>query len=179
MRTIVLLPFVVISVLAGCSSEPGEQATASLPERDLTLVTQDAQVEIASPVETQLLRRPVRTVHPPERVTRPVRAPRFKHVEATPSAVVVATAPAPILIPEPRTLPVPIAPAANDGRELLPGKTVTLIPASSGPSISPDDADAYPATHGRVIVSRGGGNCGGRGRRPGIGIAAAPRPDFR
>ena len=170
MRTSFLLPFVSITVIAGCRSVPGEQATGSVQERDLTLVTPSADVEVASPVETQLLRRQVRTVHPSERVTRPARAP---------SAVVAAAAPAPILIPEPRTLPVPILLPANDGRELLPGKTVTVIPASSGPSISPDDSEAYPATHGRVIVSRGGGNCGGRGRRPGIGIAGSPRPDFR
>lgn len=179
MRISVLLPFVSIAVIAGCRSEPGEQATGSVPERDLTLVTQSADVKVASPVETQLLRRPVQSMHPSEHASRPARARRSRHLGVTPAAVVAAAAPAPILIPEPRTLPAPIAPPANDGRELLPGKTVTVIPASSGPSISPDDTDAYPAARGRVIVSRGGGNCGGRGRRPGIGIAAAPRPDFR
>jgi hypothetical protein len=73
--------------------------------------------------------------------------------------------------------PEPAAQPANN-RELLPGKTVTLIPASTGPSSGTDEADAASPEEGRE-KERGGGKCRGGGRGPGIGIAAAPRPDFR
>ncbi len=54
MRTILLFPLsAVVAVVAGCGSEVTEHGARSLPQRDLTLVTQTAQVEIASPVETQ------------------------------------------------------------------------------------------------------------------------------
>ncbi|MDQ3223879.1 MAG: hypothetical protein M3Q75_10485 [Gemmatimonadota bacterium] len=78
------------------------------------------------------------------------------------------------------TPPVALAPPApaND-RELLPGKTVTLIPASTGSSAGPDETEALPEGRGRPMVVRGGGRCRGGGRGPGIGIAGAPRPDFR
>jgi len=71
----------------------------------------------------------------------------------------------------------PVSAPAND-RELLPGNTITVIPASSGPSPNPDATDDFADTRDRTMV-RGGGTCRGRGRGPGIGIATAPRPDFR
>ena len=171
MRTILLLPLsALVAVVAGCGSGVREQRARSLPQRDLTLVTQAAQVEIASPVEMQQLRITHRTVRQSQRV-RSAPAPRSSYLE--PKVVLAAvSAPAPVAA-EPVAQP---ATPAND-RELLPGKTVTVIPASSGPSTGPDQTDDLPAAHGRTMVVRGGGTCRGRGRGP--GIAGAPRPDFR
>jgi hypothetical protein len=161
MRTIVLFPLTaLVAVAAGCGS--GEQGTRSVPQRDLTLVQQTPAVEIASPVETHQLRVQDRTVRHSQLAVR----------------LAAVTLPAPVLaVPEPVTQPVstPVTPA-ND-RELLPGKTVTVIPASSTPSTGSDGTDELPATRGRTMVAHGGGGC--RGRGPGIGMAPAPRPDFR
>jgi hypothetical protein len=174
MRTIFLAPLTALAaVVAGCGSEASEPAARSAAQRDLTLMTQTAQVEIASPVETQEARPAARLA--PARRSRP-REPKI--VLAAVAAPVPVTAepvarPASAsLIPEERASP------ASD-RELLPGKTVTVIPASSGPSAGPDQTDDYPTARGRTMVRGGGGTCRGRGRGPGIGIAAAPRPDFR
>ncbi|MEO8089733.1 MAG: hypothetical protein ABI703_05515 [Gemmatimonadales bacterium] len=166
MRTILLLPLTaLVAVAAGCGSGAGEQKTGSLPERDLTLVSQTAQVEIASPVETQRVPSQRRTVrHPPSSRQPTVRL-----------AAVTAAAPAPA--PEPVVQPASPEPASANDRELLPGKTVTLIPASSGPSAAPDETDELPTVRGRTMVGHGGGRCRGGGRGP--GIATAPRPDFR
>src|SRR5688572_6454311 len=126
MRIICLLPLTaLVIVVAGCGSEVKQQTARSLPQRDLTLVTQTSEVKIVSPVETQQ----------PQRAARLAPAPRSSRLQ--PKVVLAAVAaPAPVLaVPEPVTQPV--SPASDNDRELLPGKTVTLIPASSGPSTSP------------------------------------------
>jgi hypothetical protein len=176
MRTIFLLPLTaLVAIVAGCGSEAREQAARSVPDRDLTLVTQTAQLEIASPVETQQLRIPHRTVHSSQRAARPARTPRSSPLEPKPQLAAVA----PVLAaPEPVAQPASTASSDNE-RELLPGKTVTVIPVSSGPSPGSDRADEFPPAEGRTMVAGGGGTCPGRGRGPGIGIATAPRPDFR
>jgi hypothetical protein len=169
MRTTLLLPLTaLVAVVAACGSDIGEPAARSVPQRDLTLVTHTAQVEIASPVETQQ----------PQREARPAPARRFSRL--APKVVLAAVAaPAPaVAAPEPVAQPASAWTPAND-RELLPGKTVTVIPASGGPSPGPDEAEELPPAPGRTMVGRGGGTCRGRGRGPGIGIAAAPRPHFR
>ena len=166
MRTVLLLPIAaVVAVVAGCGSEAREGGARSLPQRDLTLVTQTAHVEIASPVETRQLRIQHRTVRPSQLAARPAPARRSRPLQ--PKVVLAAV-----------TAPLAASTSAND-RELLPGKTVTVIPASSGPSTGSDRAGELPPAEGRTMVARGGGTCRGRGRGPGIGIAAAPRPDFR
>jgi hypothetical protein len=176
MRTIFLLPLTALmAVAAGCGSEARERAARSAPERDLTLVTQAAQVEIASPVEMQHLRIQHRTVRPSQWAARVAPARRPSPLEPKLGLAAVA---APLAAPEPVAQPATTASTIND-RELLPGKTVTVIPASSGPSAGSDRTDELPAARGRTIVAGGGGTCRGRGRGPGIGIAAAPRPDFR
>lgn len=177
MRTVFLLPLTaLVAVAAGCGSEAREQRR-SVPERDLTLVTQTAYVEIASPVETQVRRAPAR---------RSSREPKVQLAVFTAPLAALGAGSAPVLAaPEPVAKPASTAStpeegaSSDNGRELLPGKTVTLIPASSGPSTGSDEADELPAARGRPMVVRGGGKCGGRGRGPGIGIAGAPRPDFR
>jgi hypothetical protein len=172
MRTIFLLPLTaLVVVVAGCGSEAREQASRSVPQRDLTLVPQTPAVEIASPVETHQLRVQLRTVRPTFS-SRPLE-PKVSFASVT--------VPAPVLaVPEPVAQPVSTAAASANDRELLPGKTVTVIPASNTPSTGSDGTDELPATRGRTMVARGGGGtCRGRGRGPGIGMAPAPRPDFR
>ncbi|MEP7227423.1 MAG: hypothetical protein ABI785_08690 [Gemmatimonadales bacterium] len=172
MRTTLLPLTALVAVVAGCGSGVREPRAPSLPQRDLTLATQAARVEIASPVEVQQLRLTYRTIRHSQRV-RPTPAPRSSSPE--PNGVLAAVSAAAPVAAEPVAQP---AASAND-RELLPGKTVTLIPVSSGPSAAPDPTDDIPAARGHTIAARGGGRCGGRGRGPGIGIAGAPRPDFR
>jgi len=174
MRTMLLLPLTaLVAVVAGCGSEAKEQAARSLPQRDLTLATQTAQVEIASPVEMQQ----------PPRSARRARAPRSRPLEPRVKLADLWTPPPLPVPPQPVAQPVSTSPTPEEGaspnndRELLPGKTVTVIPASTGPSTGPDTADEPPPARGRTMVAGGGGTCRGRGRGPGIG--AAPRPDFR
>lgn len=166
MRTVFMLPLAtLVAVATGCGSGGGQQKARSLPQRDLTLVPQAAQVEIASPVEMQRVRPQRRTAHLPRSGQ-----PTVRH------AVMVAT---PALAPEPVAQPVTPTPTPVNDRELLPGKTVTLIPVSSGPSAGPDETGDLPGVGGRAMVGHGGGRCPRGGRGPGIGIATAPRPDFR
>jgi hypothetical protein len=187
MRSVFLLPLAtVVAVAAGCGSQVSEQAARSAPQRDLTLAPSALAVDIASPVELKQLRIQHRTVRPSQRTARPASARRSSSVE--PNLVLAAAAPlaargagsAPVLaVPEPAAQPVSPASDQRNDRELLPGKTVTLIPASSGPSTAPEWTDELPPADGGTMVVRGGGRCRPPGRGPGIGIAAAPRPDFR
>ena len=165
MRTVLLLPLTaLVSIAAGCGSAGNEQATRSVPRRDLTLVQQTPAVEIASPVETQQLRVQHRTVRHSQLAVR----------------LAAVTLPAPVLaVPVPVGQPVSTPATPADDRELLPGKTITVIPASSTPSTGSEGTDELPATRGRTMAAHGGGGCRGRGRGPGIGMAPAPRPDFR
>jgi hypothetical protein len=175
MRTSFLLPVTaLVALAAGCGSDIKESASRSVPQRDLTLATQTSEVKITSPLEMQRPQVQHRTV----RHSRPARAPRSRPVEPivrpadlwTPSPVPAAS--------QPVAQPVSTAATPANDRELLPGKTVTLIPASAGPSPGPDTAGELPPARGRtMVVGGGGGTCRGRGRGPGIG--AAPRPDFR
>ena len=173
MRTTFLLPLsALVALVAGCESEGGERAAGSVPERDLTLVTHTSEVKFASSVETQK----------PQRTARPAQAPRSRRLAPTVKLAAVAeplaALGAPVVAAEPVAQPASTAATPDNDRELPPGKTITLIPASSGPSTSPDEAEEFPP-EGRTIVARGGDTCRGRGRGPGIGIAAAPRPGFR
>lgn len=170
MRITFLLPLTaVIAGVAGCGPQAREQTTGSLPQRDLTLATQTPEVTIASPVETARPRAARRSV-------------RSQRASAVAPVATLEAGPAPVVTPEPVAQPLPEPAPAND-RELLPGKTITIIPTSSGPSTGSDTPDELVGARDRTMVTRGGGTCGGRGRGrgrgPGIGIATAPRPDFR
>jgi hypothetical protein len=178
MRTVYLLPLTaMVAVVAGCGSQGRDPAARSVPQRDLTLAAQTREVDIASPVELQNLRTQYRTVRP-ARTPRRSSAQRPSPVVTKPASASVATAPTVVLASYPVAEPANTAPEAANDRELLPGKTVTLIPASSGPSAAPDETGDFPTARG-TMVARGGGRCPGRGRGPGIGIATGPRPDFR
>jgi hypothetical protein len=179
-----------------------EEVTAvadSMLERDLTLQTSAAPaLEVASPVElTRQAPAPdSKPVHPTEPVTPPTavspeesapsapamlraaafakaRADRTPLNRAPPELAVEeraveepATEEPPALEPETPVLP------AGAGRELAPGKTVTVIPAAGGPSIEADADDSWlPSEHPRGIIGAGGGTCRPRGGVRGVGIA--------
>jgi hypothetical protein len=177
MRGIYLLPLtgLVITVVA-CRSTEVEQATRSVPKRDLTLVMPPRAVETASPIETATIRaetratRHSRTIARVAKTRHPTPTPTPKLTDQWVPTLVLAS-------PRPPIQPANTAATPTNDRELPPGKTVTLIPASSGPTADPGGTDDGPAAAGRAQVGHRGGRCGGRGMRP--GAAPAPRPDFR
>ena len=176
-----LLPLAITAALAAaCGSEvpslPEQEETATgapapSPDRDLTLRTAPpaaATVEVASPVE---LTRPE---------PRPARAPRSRPApRPAPAADPEPEAQpgqAPLALSAPAVVPIQVEPAPDEpaagGRELAPGKTVTIIPASSGPSLEADEDDSWlPSERPRGIVGGSGGTCRPRGGVRGIGIA--------
>jgi hypothetical protein len=171
MNKLLLLPLALTVV--SCGSERARPTVPSVPQRDLTIQSPTAPTfEIASPVE--LGRRPepkARKAAAPQQTIR--REPKIVLTTVHPAATLSLTVPAPVVQTAPADEP------ATD-RELPPGKTVTIIPASSGPTVAVEPAGDGPGL-GRTEVRRdGGGKCHGRGgRTPGISIAAAPRPRFR
>jgi hypothetical protein len=186
MRAVSMLPLAFwAALLAGCAAEsprPSNLETASsgaetgLSDRDLTLQTPAMPaVEVASPIE---LSRPTPEPRPtprPRISSRPAPVPTPDPVpEASPadeSAVPVPT----VAVAEVMAEPAPVEDVAvGVGRELAPGKTVTIIPTSSGPSSAPEDPSWAPAGRARSIIIEGGGGGGGkcrpRGGARGIGI---------
>ena len=185
MRTALMIPLALTVVaVAGCRgdvanvSEREETAshTAAALERDLTLsVPRGPAAEVASPIE---LARPKPVPVPVRRHNpRPKPGPAPSTVaEPTPQAVSDPTL-------EPVTAPLvdeavtePAATEAFSGRELAPGKTVTMIPVSNGPSVDADGDDSWlPSERPHGIVAGGGGTCRRGGGGGGIGIAARIR----
>jgi hypothetical protein len=182
MRAAFLLPLAfTTALLAGCGSavpRPPEQATATrrgaLPDRDLTLrAATPAAVVVASPVE---LARPVTA---PRRTSRPAVARKSAGVptpERPPAAAPVAAEPVaaePVAAAAAPVEPAPEERSAGAGRELAPGRTVTLVPASSGPTVEADEDDSWlPSERPRgVLGGSGGGTCRPRGGMRGIGVA--------
>ena len=190
MRAVSLLPLAVAAVvLAGCAAEsPSNRETAtsrageSIPtERDLTLRSPATPVvAVASPVE---LSRPAPKVLPARQVlpARRIESRRPAKPAAVPAPVrdpvpaVEAPAPTPALAVTEvaaEAAPVEEVAAVGAGRELAPGKTVTVLPASSGPSYAPEADDSWlPEGPARGIMVGGGGTCRRRGGARGIGIA--------
>ena len=174
MRSAFLFPVSLsLVVVAGCSSPVKEPAARSDLERDLTLVGQAPQTAVATPVELGQIRTPTAsrsTISHRHRVTRrsaprsTVSAPKPVQVTAD-----VAPAPAPAVVQSTNTTPA-------DPHELPPGKTVTIIPASSGPSTSDaGGTDRFPPRFGTGGSGMGGGERAGGGS--GMG-GDCPRPDF-
>jgi hypothetical protein len=181
MRIVMLLPLALAAVAAGgcrTGSEGTEQAALGVPQRDLTLQRSAApDVEIASPVE--LARAPSErpTTQRPRRAHRPAPA---RDAEANLPEVAPATlrpTPAPAQ-PTPTALAAG-APEAADPHALAPGQSVTIIPASSGPTTPADWTDQPPSGRERGVEVGGGGHggrCKPRGTgMPGRGLPAAFR----
>jgi hypothetical protein len=183
MRTVSILPLAfTAAVMAGCVAETHQtsnQETASravegtdLPDRDLTLQASGTPaVEFASPVE---LSRPVpeparRRKVSPTPAPAPVPEPVPEASPAAAAAVPVSSA----AVAEVLAAPTPVeAAGVGVGRELAPGRTVTVIPASTGPSSSPEEPSWAPAAGRGMIIEGGGGDrCRPRGGVRGVGIA--------
>lgn len=184
MRTVLLLPLALAAAVAagGCgnASDGTEQTAFRVPQRDLTLQSAGSpDVEVASPVE--LARTPVHAwaSHRPQHTRRPARAPHRRDAEpaAAPAALAPASARTRV---DPIALATSEAPEAADPHALAPGRTITVIPASGGPSSTPSApsapewTDQRPGTAdpGTTIHGGGhGGGCGhgGRGGRRGGG----------
>lgn len=187
MRTLILLSLTaMVAVAAGCGSQGREQTGRSALQRDLTLAPQAHAMEIASTVELQQLRAQHRTVRPSRQTARSASARSSSRTE--PKIILASVAaPAPALAAAaPVAQPASTAADSPNDRELLPGKTVTVIPASSGPSTGAEGNDEFPTARvggGGSGMGGGGSGMGGGGRCPGrgpdIGIAGVPRPDFR
>jgi hypothetical protein len=163
MRIPVLLSIAVFAA-AACASEKIETASTFVPERDLTLQTKLAlpQAEITSAEE---LERPRAKQIPPRARSKPQPRPRSTAAPAL-LTVVEPVAALRLTVVQPLAQPIPAAvDAPVSDRELPPGKTVTVIPASSGPSVAPEPGDDAPPALGRPLVRGGGGTCHGRGER--------------
>jgi hypothetical protein len=176
MRTLLLISISVGAIGAvGCGSEGKESPAPSVVRRDLTVPAPPPKVEIASAVELGRIQ-PARTKQHSARAVRRARpaAPRV-------TPVVVASQPSPPPAPEAAPVPRFRQPEPVSDRELPPGETVTVIPASSGPTIEEVGAghgDGWGT--GGSGMGGGGSGMGGRGRcpprgvGPGIGIAQRP-----
>jgi hypothetical protein len=171
MRIVFLLPLAAVLAASGCGSDRTKQPAPSVPVRDLTLqAAQSAQVEIASRVELRRTPAEPRTSHAS-------RTRRHEHV-FQPTIVPVAlktTTATPVPVLQPASEPVTVISEPANPHELPPGKTITVIPASSGPSIAPDASDDAPEIRTRMAGSIGGGHGGTcRGGGGGSGMGGPP-----
>jgi hypothetical protein len=171
MRSVFLFLSLSLVVIAGCSSRVKEHVARSDLERDLTLVSQAPPTALASPIELGQIQTPTSS-----RSTVSSRH-RIRH-RAAPRSIVSAAKPVPLAADAAPVLPVQ---ATNtrpaDPHELAPGKTVSIIPVSSGPSISgTGGTDRFPTPrYGTGGSGMGGGDRAGGGS--GMG-GDCPRPDF-
>ena len=172
MRSAFLFPLSLSLVLVGCGSQVKEHAARSDLERDLTLVVPAPQTAIATPIELGRVRTPTgsSSAVSSRHSVRHRAAKRSTASAPRPAQVAADPAPAPAVVQPTNTMPA-------DPRELPPGKTVTVIPASSGIS----DAEAADGFSGpRYGNGTGGSGMGGGGRAGGgSGMGGdCPRPEF-
>lgn len=174
MRIVTLLPLALAAVAAGgcrTASEGTEQAALGVPQRDLTLQQTPApEVEIASPVELARVPAERPAAQRSRRAHRPAPA---RHPEASAPDI------APVMITAAPALAQPTAtasaPEEADPHALAPGQSVTIIPASSGPTTPADWTDQLPAGRERGVEVRGGGH-GGRCKPRGTGMPGGGLP---
>jgi hypothetical protein len=151
-----LSPLVLAALLAvACGTEGAKPTGSSVPKRDLTLSGQYAQVDVASPIE---LRRPfhqtashaLRRMRQPTQQFEPTIIPAVLNTSS-------ASAPAPLPV-KTAAEPAAIVSQPADPHELLPGKTITLIPVSNGPT-----SDGSRGDRPRTSIDHLGGRVGGHG----------------
>jgi len=162
----------------GASPAAEETAAGTSLQRDLRLGGYAPPVvEVASAVELGRPEPPRASTPHRRSVPKPVPAPRDAppKPEATP-------APDPVAVPEPVAvaaleMPASAGPAPRNDRELAPGETITLIPASTGPASGGGGEIGLPAEPGRGMWKGGAGNCPhpprGVSGRP-VGISRLP-----
>jgi hypothetical protein len=183
MRSAFLFPLSLsLVVAAGCASPVKDQTAArSDLERDLTLVSSNRETAIATPIELGRIRQPAGSQNiVSSRHTVVRRRAAARSAVSSPKPVkVVASAPA----PAPKPAVAQPEPMPADPHELPPGRTVTIIPVSTGPSTAGRDPDGFPRPgYGTGGSGMGGGGSGmGGGERAGGGSGMGgdcPRPDF-
>ncbi len=168
-----LLPLALTALVLGCASESvSPPAGSGVSRRDLTLRAPSApQLEVASAVE---LGRPMPEPQPSRRARISPKPAPVPKADPIPDAAPAFEAAAPIIVPAVAEAAVDLSPAdasSGSGRELAPGRTVTIIPVSSGPSSAMPEDDSWISTErSRGIMVRGGGTCRPRGGVRGIGI---------
>ena len=188
MRTALLIPLALATAMvAGCGGElsntsereeSASQVAASL-ERDLTLsaprlpATEVASaLELAPPKPAPATARRHRPS--PKPAPAPVPAPAVEP-EREAATEPEATPVSPPTVGEAIAEAAVVDDAASGGRELAPGKTITIIPVASGPSVEADEGDSWLPGPSRGVLVGGGGTCRRRGGGGGIGIAARIR----
>ena len=163
-----LTGLVVLGGLSGCGGDRRvESAEVKPPARDLTQPAEPAAVTVASPVELGRAQPHSSRAHPNRR------SPKSSRVPKAPPAPPAAPTPEPVISAVPAVMkPIsgPVAPAAQQergiGHELVPGETITVIPASSGPSTDIGEGiegHEQPAGGGVFIGGGHGGTCRPRG----------------
>jgi uncharacterized membrane protein YgcG len=168
-----------IIAVAGCGSQPREQPRASDLDRDLTLVTKDRDRTVASPLELGAVRTQQGNTVSYQRAVKAVRHRPARHAtvraaEPAPSAPTTHPVLVDVSAPSPAAQPSAAAAVPADSHELPPGKTVTVIPVSSGPSTSesqrsPEDFPSFTAGTGGSGMGGGGSGMGGGGSGMGGG----------
>jgi hypothetical protein len=149
MRAVSLLPLAcAAAVVTACggsdvSSVPHREETAARPavprERDLKRQMVELPVEeVASAVELERPRAAPRTTPIHRARPKPQPAPRPTGEPAVPPVV-----PARPAVTAPPADSAPVEAAASGGRELAPGRTVIVIPVSSGPTLKADEEDFW------------------------------------
>ena len=168
MRALSLIPLAFVVAVAGCGSEPEQTGRASgVPHRDLTLQEAPApDLAVASAVELPQPHPERPRVQRPQRSPHSALAPSRNHAapDAAPATAAVAV-PAVAPAPAPAAAP-PLVDEAADPHALAPGRTITIIPASSGPSMGSDRGEnEMPSRAGRAIIMAGGhgDTCRGHG----------------
>jgi hypothetical protein len=167
-----LLSLAALLAVSGCRTEATRPSSSSVPNRDLTLSGHFAQVDVASPVE---LRRasPQTATHAFLRMRQPTQ--RFEPAiipAVLKTTTAAATAPVPV---KPAAEPVAIVSQPSDPHELLPGKTITIIPVSNGPSSEGNRGDQPRMSTGHIggRIGGHGGGCRGHGGRGGGSVPPA------
>jgi hypothetical protein len=157
-----------VGLLGACGTGGEGRAPVAALERDLTLQNSAAPtLEVASAVELGRPEPRQQATPRPKPSRKPALAPTPKPAPKAAPASEQVSAPVPVAVAV-AEMPAP----APTGRELAPGQTVTVLPASTGPS-QPGPDDVYlPTEAGRGLFKPGAGNCPHpprRGGRP-IGI---------
>ncbi|MBA3259674.1 MAG: hypothetical protein H0T68_09435 [Gemmatimonadales bacterium] len=145
-----------VGLLAACGTEGSERIEAAgALKRDITLQSAAIPaVEVASAVELGRAEPRQRRAPRPKRSPEPALTPTPQPAPEAAPTPELAVAPVRVAVAA-AELPAP----APSGRELAPGQTVTVLPASAGPG-NTGPSDLYlPGEPGRGMFKPGGGAC--------------------